>query len=243
MPSQRSESLQDASIPVRMSFEPIIDFQSGRSVGSEALFRMGNSEKSAPTALPLWMHNETFRETLLSFGLSTAITYLSRKNDAGYFASINADPAEIANPKIVDTIVQHVADANLDPACLKIEISESPHQIAPGDLRRGVEQLNSQGINAFLDNFGSGHQPYTYLIEMPVAGIKLNREVIKGARDDPRRSAILESFARLSDSLDILAIIEGIETVEEEEFARQTGNRYGQGYLYEKKNQGNASEQ
>jgi EAL domain-containing protein (putative c-di-GMP-specific phosphodiesterase class I) len=97
-----------------------------------------------------------------------------------------------------------------------------------------LRQLRNLGIRIALDDFGTGYSSLAYLRNFPFDKIKIDRSFVQDmlVRQDCR--AIVRAVADLAQSLDITTVVEGVETIDQLEAARNYGCHEAQGYLFSK---------
>ena len=85
-----------------------------------------------------------------------------------------------------------------------------------------------------LDNFGTGYSSMLYLKDLPIDGISISREFIKGLESDRHARTIVSKVISLANSLDIEIVAEGVETEKQKNFLNQNGCFIIQGFLISK---------
>ena len=85
-----------------------------------------------------------------------------------------------------------------------------------------------------LDDFGTGYSSLTYLAQLPLDTLKIDRSFVQNIESRPTNQVIAKSIVSMAAKMGISVVAEGIETNEESRFMRDIGCSYGQGYLFEK---------
>jgi diguanylate cyclase (GGDEF)-like protein/PAS domain S-box-containing protein len=122
----------------------------------------------------------------------------------------------------------------LDPACLKLEISESIVAADADATADILEELKGLGVRLAIDDFGTGYATMSYLERFPIDGLKIDRTFVArlGPQgDDPAMVRAVIAFAKM---LDLQITAEGIETVDQLRRLRELGCDLGQGYHFAK---------
>jgi len=156
--------------------------------------------------------------------------WLRRFPDSSTFVTINASPADLASDHLVPNVIEAVRAHGVSPSRVFVEISEqlvSPD--APG-VMSNIHALRKAGVRLLLDDFGEGQTSLSYIHELPVAGIKLDRKLVVNAVRSETDRIVIESVVSLCERLGLVVIAEGIETEEHMEVVRAVGCAMAQGY-------------
>ena len=111
-----------------------------------------------------------------------------------------------------------------------VEISE---QLVSPDARGvmdNIHTLERAGVRMLLDDFGEGQTSISYIHELPVAGIKLDRKLVVNAIRSQTDRIVIESIVGLCRRLELVVIAEGVETAEHRQVIEQIGCGMAQGY-------------
>ena len=125
-------------------------------------------------------------------------------------------------------------DAGYEGRGLCAEVTETALITDLEAASANLRHLRSNGIEVALDDFGTGYSSLTYLAQLPLDALKIDRSCVQNIESRPTNQVITESIAHMADRLDISVVAEGIETNEESRFMQGVGCSYGQGYLFEK---------
>ena len=104
--------------------------------------------------------------------------------------------------------------------------------IAGDEARRTIDSLKSLGVALSLDDFGTGFSPLTYLRQLPIDEIKIDRSFVHGLPSQPESAAIAGAIIALAGALGLQVVAEGVETAAELEFLRGFDHCRFQGYLF-----------
>ena len=105
------------------------------------------------------------------------------------------------------------------------------------DIESTIEmltQLKEKGIQISIDDFGTGYSSLNYLHRLPINNLKVDRSFVNQMEESKKNHRIVETIATLSQQLELDAIAEGIETLQQLEWLQQIGYKFGQGYLFSK---------
>ena len=124
--------------------------------------------------------------------------------------------------------------AKLPPESLKLEITETA-LVSQLDLAISVlGRLRSHGVSIAIDDFGTGYSSLTYLRQLPVDTIKIDRSFVTKIHRKPEQISILKTICGLAKLLALNTVAEGVETESERAALEKLGVDYGQGWLFGK---------
>ena len=97
-----------------------------------------------------------------------------------------------------------------------------------------LTRLKEKGIQISLDDFGTGYSSLNYLHRLPMNNLKIDRSFVNQIQEGKKNHRIVETIATLSEQLELEAIAEGIETLQQLKRLQELGYQFGQGYLFSK---------
>jgi diguanylate cyclase len=128
--------------------------------------------------------------------------------------------------------VQAVAERNLSPDTLTVEITEDLLLDNVDRTCAVLNKLRTNGIRVAIDDFGSGYSTLRYLRDLPIDEVKLDRQFIAPLLVDPRTTAIVRAIIDLAHVLGMTTVAEGVENAETAERLRFYGCDVAQGFYY-----------
>lgn len=148
--------------------------------------------------------------------------------------SVNVSPVQFMTENLLGIVTSALANSELAPERLELEITESVFLGDKEGTARRFASLKQLGIRFALDDFGTGYSSLGYLSEVQFDKIKIDQSFIRGAVDGRVRgnAAIITAIVALANSLGMETTAEGIEAMDELEFARNQGVTTIQGYIY-----------
>lgn len=123
---------------------------------------------------------------------------------------------------------------SISPSCINLEITETAEVYSATAMLRTVQELISAGFSFALDDFGTGYANYSYVVNYPFKLIKIDKSFLWNAEKSPENKIVLENMLQLIDRLGKKAVVEGVETKEQQDFLIDAGVDYLQGYYYSK---------
>ncbi len=217
-------------------YQPQIDLNTTHIVGVEALVRWAHPQRgllSAEEFLPL-VRRYGLMEAVNDLVLNTALDDARRWHTAAINipVAINLFGPTLANPELPATIIRALADRDLNPAILTIEITE---QLLLEDVERTrtvLHHLRNSGIQIALDDFGSGYSSLAQLRELPVNEIKLDRDFITPILTNQRAAALVAAVIGFAHTLGLKVVAEGVENPETATRLRDYHCDWAQGYHF-----------
>jgi len=150
----------------------------------------------------------------------------------GLTMSVNLSVRQFACPTLLADIDQVLAETGINPAQLKLEITESAiMENAPLAIAL-TEQLRSRQIQISIDDFGTGYSSLGYLHQFPVDILKIDRSFVNQIQSENRNYRVVDTIIALSNQLELAVIAEGIETTQQLQWLQQLNCEFGQGYLF-----------
>ena len=95
-----------------------------------------------------------------------------------------------------------------------------------------LDQLQANGIRIAIDDFGSGYSALSYMRDLTVDEVKLDRHFIAPIPADGRAAAVVRAVVNLAGELGLTTVAEGIENPATAAWLREHGCRIGQGYHF-----------
>lgn len=217
---------------MRMHYQSIIDLDSGRTTGFEALLRWYHPHRGViePGDF-LSVAEETglivqLGEWVIRQSLADAVAM-----PGDFRIAINLSPTQVKNPNLVATVAQAIHATNIEPERVELEITE--HVLMDQDEagHSTLMRLRELGVRIALDDFGTGYSSLGYLRRFPFDRIKIDRGFITDVASDLGSQAIVSTITRLADALGMDTTAEGIEDRAQLDLLRKLGVQEAQGFL------------
>lgn len=146
--------------------------------------------------------------------------------------AVNVSPVEFQSEHFVGNVLKALADYQVDPSCLELELTEGVFVEQDPTTLEKLNELSKSGISLAIDDFGTGYSSLAYLKHLPVNQLKIDRAFVKGLPENEADRAIIESTLALCRGLKMSVVAEGVESIEQANYLRQEGCDYLQGYFY-----------
>ena len=224
---------------IKVYFQPIIDVQTRKANGIEALARWDSAEYGM---LPPFDFIQTLEKTRLIHKLDSYMVeevckgYVEAKKHANRKfvpASINLSQRDF---EIVDDVVDMIDSAvkkyNMPRYLLHLEITESTLTEQSEQLKQVSKRFEELGYQIWMDDFGSGYSSLNVLKDFRFDVIKFDMGFLRG--NVVTSKIILKHMIDMCKELGLKTLIEGVETEAQFEFIKSLGCDYCQGYLFSK---------
>lgn len=220
-------------------YQPIIDLRSGRIIALEALLRWFDPElgEISPTRFIPVAEQTGLILGLGAWALETACHQAMAWEHEGLppvTMAVNVSLRQLRQRDFVGQVKRVLDDTGLPPERLKLEITESSVMDNPARAESIFRQIAGMGVKLAIDDFGVGHSSLSYLKRLPIDYLKIDRSFVSDLPEDQNDVAITRAIIALAQNMDLRMVAEGIENSEQQRFLQQAGVQEGQGYLYSK---------
>jgi diguanylate cyclase (GGDEF)-like protein/PAS domain S-box-containing protein len=232
--------LRDALVKrqFRVYYQPILELETKRIVGFEALLRWQHPEQglispskfieaAEDTGLLVstgqWVIQEAcqqLRTWKIEIPAMGAIT-----------VSVNMSAKQLADSRFVSNLEEALFNTGIDPALLCVEITEEVAVTDPKLTAAVLSQLRQLKVGVILDDFGSGNSSLTALRHYPLDALKIDNALVGGMLLDRGASDAVEIIIVVAHKLNLKVIAEGIESLKQLDHLHSLGCELGQGHL------------
>jgi diguanylate cyclase (GGDEF)-like protein/PAS domain S-box-containing protein len=148
--------------------------------------------------------------------------------------SVNVSAKQFHQPDFISQITTAVQRHNINPALLKLELTESLLLNDIEDTITKMKTLAAINIQFSLDDFGTGYSSLQYLKKLPLYQLKIDKSFIDNIVADSDDQSIVRTIIVMAHSLGLNVIAEGVETQAQQQLLLTQGCTHYQGYLYSK---------
>ena len=217
-----------------MHYQPIVDIRTGRATHYEALLRLqaDDGQLVPPMAfLPAasrFGHMQEIDEWVLRNALTNLAEFRKRKKELRLTVNISGTIFEDEN--LFPFIEKNLADNNLKPDSIVLEITEQVAVRNLGGARRQIETLSEFGCKFAIDDFGAGYSSYSYLKRLPVDYIKIDGSFIRDLATDEVDKTIVKSISQIAKATNKLTVAEHVGDAATYDLLLDLGVDYAQGF-------------
>jgi diguanylate cyclase len=221
---------------LELHYQPRQDLRTGKVTGAEALLRWNHPRRGhlLPADFIAHLEDSGFIVEVGDWVIAQALRQARQWREAGLDlqVAVNLSVRQFEQPNLKKRIVELLAEQNLPPSCLEIEITESILMENNERTRKTLSELRALGITITVDDFGTGYSSLSYLTDFPIDTLKIDRSFTQAIATSERSHAVLEAILHLGRRLGIHTVAEGIETVAQQVALTELGCEVGQGYLF-----------
>ncbi|MEA2548971.1 MAG: hypothetical protein QOE42_1569, partial [Chloroflexota bacterium] len=218
-------------------YQPIVRLAGGRLSGVEALLRWQHRERGAVGPAEFIPVAE---ETGVILPLGRWVLERACAQAAAWNAispqpitmSVNVSGRQLQHPGFAAEVAGVLASTGLAPQLLTLELTESVLMQDAEAATAVLVELKGLGVRLAIDDFGTGYSSLNYLRRFPIDELKIDRSFVASLDDGPTQSAVVLSILRLSETLHLETVAEGIEESSQLAALRELGADFGQGYLF-----------
>ena len=220
-------------------YQPEISLRSQRVIGYEALVRWNHPElgflnpsefvsiaEESDLIVPLgrWVLREATRQ-MAQWQRDLAF-------DPPLTVSVNVSARQLTDPGFVLDVESALEESGLDPAFLKLEITESSIMENPEITLATLRRLKLLDVGLEIDDFGTGYSSLSHLQKLPFDTVKVDRSFVKELASGAESFEIVRTIVDLARSLNMYVVAEGVETGDQLEKLAALGCDYAQGFYF-----------
>jgi PAS domain S-box-containing protein len=223
----------------RVYYQPIVSLTSGKIAGFEALVRW--ERPGVGIVCP-----EEFISVVEEMGLIVFIGnwvlrkacdqahrwHLANPGERLLTMSVNVSGRQFKQPDIVEQVEKIVRETQVDPAAIKLEVTETVTMDNAERTIRIVNGLKNLGVRLSIDDFGTGYSSLSYLRRFPIHTLKIDRSFVQNLASNPENLEIVRTIIGLARNLGIDVVAEGAETEDEIKQLKALECDFGQGYFF-----------
>jgi diguanylate cyclase (GGDEF)-like protein/PAS domain S-box-containing protein len=220
-----------------LHYQPMVELESGRVVGAEALIRWNHPEHGL-------MNPDDFIPVAEECGLiipigewvlRTACAQMKRWHDAGHGPlriAVNLSARQFQQRDLPATIERVLESTSFPGEMLDVEITEST-AMQNAELSLSImRRLKEMGVRISIDDFGTGYSSLSYLKRFPIDCVKIDQGFVRDLGTGTSEGAIITAVISLARALQLRVVAEGVETEEQLQFLQRERCAEIQGFLY-----------
>jgi EAL domain-containing protein (putative c-di-GMP-specific phosphodiesterase class I) len=219
-------------------YQPICNIADGRVAGFEELIRWHHPAEGVKHPRDfLWIAEQT--GLIHEIGLWTLQrasrdwpTLRGFTDSPSPFINVNVSAAQLNNEMFVEDVKAIIASHKLNPAELKLELTETVMVEQPDTALRIMDKLIKLGCSLALDDYGAGHSGLKHLQQYPLTTLKIDGTFVEPMLDSAQSQEIVRSTVALAHSLGMKVIAESVETDGLRQILRQMECDFGQGWYF-----------
>jgi diguanylate cyclase (GGDEF)-like protein/PAS domain S-box-containing protein len=218
-----------------LDYQPKADLRTGRVVGTEALLRWRHPKRGLVSPLQfIPLAEET--GTIVPIGawvLEAACRQTAAWQHLGpLHVAVNLSPVQLRDPDLVAKVERALERSGLPASHLELEITESLLIEDPERAARILGTLKAMGVSFSIDDFGTGYSSLGMLRRLPVDTVKIDKSFVDDLPGSSDALEIVKAIVRMSHSLRLQVVAEGVETAEQLAVLRDNDCDLLQGFYF-----------
>ncbi len=218
----------------QINYQPLVNIKENKIYTCEALLRWNHPDRG-------WVPPDTFIPIAEEIGFITRLGEYVLENAAlqclkwpkHMRVAVNVSSVQFRQSDVAATISRILKKTGLEPHRLEVEITESSMLENIETTNKSLLRLSRLGVKISLDDFGTGFSSLSYLHTLPLDKVKIDRSFIEDIHTDKKSILLLEGISKLSHSLGLKVVIEGVETIDQLELLQERIHvDEVQGYLF-----------
>ncbi|MBZ9687703.1 EAL domain-containing protein [Clostridium estertheticum] len=221
---------------LELHYQPQIHFSTKKIIGMEALLRW-NSKVLGPITpdefIPLAEEFGLIQE-IGQWVIYNACKQTKKWHDIGYdnlCIAINVSPLQFTTTDLFAIVKDTLLETGLLAKNLEIEVTEGIFINNMEKVIQTLKKLREKSVKVAVDDFGTGYSCLSYIKELPIDKLKIDRSFIKDIPDIDNGS-LANTIIEIGKNFGLKIIAEGVETEAQEKFLMQRGCDQAQGYYY-----------
>ncbi|EAQ67089.1 hypothetical protein MED121_14219 [Marinomonas sp. MED121] len=222
---------------LKLYFQPKVNLESLECIGLEALLRWRDEElgvvspaefipiaEQSGIILPLgeWVIDQTCRQIFNWQAQGLSVPPIA----------INCSAAQLKRDDFFSVLLQSLNRYDISPSQVELEVTESMLIEDAERCSKLLQQVSRLGVKITIDDFGTGYSSLSYLKDLPFNCIKIDQVFIRDMIEDVNHAAITAAIIKMSQTLNLQVVAEGITNHKQLEVLRELGCNIGQGFLF-----------
>ncbi|PNY81999.1 putative bifunctional diguanylate cyclase/phosphodiesterase [Deinococcus koreensis] len=219
----------------RLHYQPVVTLGGAESSTFEALLRWTDAELG-PVEPDRFIPAAESSGLIVPLGhwvLEEACRQLRGWHDAGHESfrvSVNVSPLQFEQATFVDDLTATLERHGVSPAALTLELTERLIVRDLSGAQHKMKALRACGVEVWIDDLGAGQTALSYLLRLPLSGVKIDRSFVQ-TLDDTGTGQMVQAMVALARALKLGVVAEGVETPEQLRSMQTLGCEQVQGFL------------
>ena len=220
-------------------YQPVIDLESGRVCGAEALIRWTHPQHgmvmpgrfipvAEESALIIDIGRFVIRRAALDAARFRDVNAAAQRIRVG----VNLSARHLLSSELVGDVREALTAAGVEGSALGVELTESVLASNEPVVAGRLLGLRDLGVSIALDDFGTGYSSLAYLRRFPINVLKVDKSFVSHGHSEVANDGVAKAIVSIGQSLGMRTVAEGIETLEQLDRLRTIGCALGQGYLF-----------
>ncbi len=230
------QSVVDGCKGFYMCYQPVVEADSGKIIGMEALLRWNREPygEVPPGRFIPWLENDPCFFELGNWILEQALTEGKGiiEENPDFVINVNVSATQLERRKFRESVMDILQRTGFPAKNLCLELTERCRAMDKEYLKEEICFLRSNGIKVALDDFGTGQSSLELLCEFPFDCLKIDRGFVRDIEMNRAAQVVVDSIVQCANGLGMQVCVEGVENEQLRDFIRQYRAYSHQGYLY-----------
>lgn len=224
---------------LELQYQPRLCLKSGRIVGLEALVRWQHPQHGllAPSEFVPLAEESGLIVPLGYWVIARALRdmqWLLGRGLPPLHMAINLSFRQFQDSQLLTTLSRLIEERGVDAQWLEFELTETAVMRRSEQVQQTMQALAQLGVRFSLDDFGTGFSSFVHLNNLPITLLKIDKSFVGGMSERAENRQLVRAMINLAHNLNLEAVAEGVESVEQLDMLRQFGCDQVQGYLISK---------
>jgi diguanylate cyclase (GGDEF)-like protein/PAS domain S-box-containing protein len=221
----------------RLYYQPQVN-RHGELIGAEALLRwLPANREPVPPAEFIPLAEDTglilpIGKWVLDMACAQLKAWENDPRTQHLQMAVNVSARQFHQPDFVDSVQHSLVASGINPARLKLELTESVVLENVDVVISRMRQLTALRVSFCLDDFGTGYSSLSYLKRLPLDQVKIDQSFVRDVTENQNDAAIVMAIMAMSRTLGLQVIAEGVETEAQRDFLLQNECLAYQGFLF-----------
>lgn len=219
----------------RLAYQPRLCLPNAKIVSAEALLRWTHPElgEIGPNEFIPVIESTMLMPVVTQWVMRQVMAQMKiwDRTSLKLDVSVNLSAADFNSGALVGNLQALLIEFALDPARIELEVTESEWLRGKSGVVEQLDALRALGFSIAIDDFGSGYSNFSYLNELPVTTIKIDRSLIVDIEHSDRRARLVRMLVMLANELGYRTVAEGVETQAQLELLKTWDCTEAQGFL------------
>lgn len=224
---------------VMVNYQPIYNNKRESFTSAEALMRIKDKDGNfIPPDIFIPVAEKNGLIIKLGINLFEQVCRLIKENDLQKtsleYIEVNLSVIQCMQQDLSDKLLEVMKKYDVEPSFINFEITETAASNSESTLLNNMKKLLDKKSSFSLDDYGSGYSNINYVLDLPIALIKYDKNMVWSYFDSEKGRVILNYTVGMTKELNLKSLAEGVETKEQYEQIKGLGIEYTQGYYFSK---------
>lgn len=231
------QDIEDSSDQIYVVFQPKVNLSTGDHVGAEALVRWENPKvgfvppsEFIPVAESSGLIHSLWERVMIE--VCFQINKWKDLYGEDVPVAVNFSPMQLQNKNLVSQVNQILEAHSVPNKLIEIEVTENA--VLTEAAINTLNQFSAAGFKIALDDFGKGFSSLSYMFDLPLDYLKLDRSFVDAIDKKKNGRELIKNIITMAHNLKIKVVAEGVEELVQLEYLRECKCDIAQGYFFDR---------